>query len=350
MKKEITEQIKDYAKKKTKSTEEKKILFSSGCDLLDLIHGGHPIGKVINIVGDKSSGKTFLTLEIIAAAIKKYGNKVKWIYDDAEAGFSFDSKELFGFDAFKYTDEISENVEQMSFHLDNQLEKVKKDEFLIYVIDSLDGLSSHAEQKRREEAKKAFDSGKDYDKGSYQMEKQKFLSEFFRVYANKIRNKNCLLIIISQVRDNIGVKFGAKHKRSGGKALDFYSSQIIWLAEAEKIKAKDRTIGITIKARTTKNKTKYPFRSGFIRLYFDFGIDNITTNLLYLYDLITDTGKTRVNTRTKIEWDKVEYKFNDLILYIEENNLEDELSNRVKEKWNKIEEEISIANKRKKRF
>lgn len=344
----LTDQIIESSRKEVEK--EKIEYFSSGCDMLDLITGKHPLGRVINLVGDSSSGKTFLALEILASFVRTYNKKARYIYDDAEGGYTFDSKELFGFDAFRYTEKTSETVEEMSFLLKKKLKKLKEDQKLIYVVDSLDGLSCAAEIARREEAEKLYDKGKDFNIGSYQMEKQKFMSEFFRVYANEMKEKNCNLIIISQVRENIGVMFGKKYKRAGGKALDFYSNQIIWLAEAEKIKKKDRVIGVTVKVNITKNKNSKPFRTGFIRLYFDYGIDNITTNILYLYDLLTDAGKDRINTKTIIEWDEKEYKFNDLISYIEDNNLEEELTKRVKEKWNKIEEDINIRNKRKKRF
>jgi RecA/RadA recombinase len=67
------------------------------------------------------------------------------------------------------------------------------------------------------------------------------------------------LIIISQIRDKIGVMFGEKHSRSGGKALDFYASLIVWLTELKKIqktiKGVKRSIGISVKAKEKKNQT-----------------------------------------------------------------------------------------------
>ncbi len=71
----------------------------TGSDLFDLVGGGGlPWGKIVNIVGDNSTGKTLLASEIIAAAHKKYGEDLVWHYDDAEAGYSFDSKTIWGID------------------------------------------------------------------------------------------------------------------------------------------------------------------------------------------------------------------------------------------------------------
>ena len=81
-----------------------KIYFQTGCRVLDLTVGGNkdilgfPAGKFINIVGDKSAGKTFLSNEIIANAHYKYGNKFKWVYDDCESGYSFDTESMYGFE------------------------------------------------------------------------------------------------------------------------------------------------------------------------------------------------------------------------------------------------------------
>ena len=179
------------------------------------------------------------------------------------------------------------------------------------------------------------------------MNKQKEIGIFFRNMVLKIREKNFTLLLISQVRENIGVMFGAKYKRSGGKAIDFYASQVIWLAECEKLVKKNRTYGIRTKIRCTKNKVSKPFRTCYIDILFDYGIDNIKSNINYLYDLLDDRGKLKSKTK-KIKWNDEEMLPETLIKHIEKNNLEQELEQRVIEKWNKIEDIISSKNRKKK--
>ncbi len=227
------------------------------------------------------------------------------------------------------------------------MKKLKDDEELIYIIDSLDAISSDAEIERSDKLYKAKDNGKTLDTGSYNMSKQKQFGITLRLLAKKIKNKKCTIIIISQVRYNIGVMFGEKYSVSGGKALEFYSSIRLYLAECEKKEKKDRIVGITIKAKTKKNKVGLPFREGFIDILFDYGTDNIMSNICYLYDLRDKRGKLKSKT-VKIEWQEKEYSIRGLIKHIEENNLEKELKSKVIEKWYNIEKEISSSNRKKK--
>lgn len=344
---ELVEEIKQVSKKKI--TENKKVV-STGITLLDLVlGGGWPIGTINNIVGDKSSGKTYLTIETIVHAMKKvFKRKLDWYYDDAEGGFSFDTSAMYGVQIIPDEQVPSTTVEDFAGNLKYQINNLEEGNFLIYALDSLDGLSSEAERKRDVERQKALEAGKEYDKGTYAMEKQKFMSEFFRLRASELKHKPAVLLIISQVRQNINaMMFGEKYVRSGGKALDFYCSTILWLAEVEKKKKKDRVIGITIKARTKKAKIATPFRECFLDLIFDYGIDNVGSNISYLYDLRTPQGKEKEG-KTKLDWDGNEFTKQKLISYIEENNLEDELAERVVQKWNAIEEAISSKTRKNK--
>lgn len=341
----LPEQIKRVSKSKIKHEVEKTL--STGITLLDLVlDGGWPVGKIVNIVGDKSSGKSYLALETIAYAKKMLGGTLKWYYDDAEGGFSFDTERMYGFETILEGQRPSSTVEEFAQNLNSQIASLKKGEFLIYVLDSLDGLSSEAERGRDKERQKAFENGKEYDKGTYAMEKQKFMSEFFRLRAAEIQQLPVILIIISQVRTNIGVMFGEKYTRTGGKALDFYASIILWLAEVEKHKKKDRTVGITIKPKTRKAKIKHPFRECFLELIFDYGIDNISSNINFLYDLKTPQGKDK--GKSKIEWDGKEYSRERLVTHIEEKNLEDDLAKRTIDKWKEIEDSISSSDRKSK--
>lgn len=321
--------------------------FSSGNTVFDLIlGGGFPVGKIVNIVGDNSSGKTLLACEAIAAARKQYGGKLKWRYNDAEAGFSFDSKRLYGFEIVDPDKTPSTTIEDFELDLHRELEALSAGETLVYVLDSLDSLSSLSEVDAAVDRRKALATGKDI-KGSYGMTKQKSLSEFFRLQAAHIKDKRCTLIIISQVRENIGVMYGPKYRRSGGKALDFYAAQIVWLAEAEKKEKRGRAVGITTRAKITKNKVGLPFRSGFLDILFDMGVDDVTTNLNYLCDMRTDTGKLKKAERYTFA--KKEKTLDDMIQWIEEENREAELVEAVRQKWQAIDAAVSSGH-RKPRF
>lgn len=391
--------IEDTIKGKNKIQSTDPIRFPTGCTLLDLIVGGgqegFPGGKIINLVGDKSSGKTFLALETIAASRYKM-KKIKWIYDDCESGFSFNSTELYGFEIMPEALEErihSETVEDLYCNVRSFLESLNKEEKGIYVVDSLDGLTSEDDDDFADKRYSAFQKGKDFKEGSYKMGKAKYLSqEFFPQLAELIEEKNALLIIISQVRENIGSLSFEKYKRAGGKAMDFYCHTVLWLANVRKIKVNDRAIGIVIKAKTTKSKTARPYREGFINVFFNYGVDNTSTNLDFLFDWLTDTGmvstgakgrwngeketnlanlkeflishnkeeyyRTKVHKTLKkselIDWIedqedlKTDYEStfgssmtrNELIEFIEAHHLQKELSIRVIDKWESIETSI----------
>lgn len=337
---EVVEHAEAKVKKKKKAD---KMRVPTGSDLLDLVTGnGFPMGKIVNLVGDNSTGKTFLAIEAIGAAYHKYGNKLVYRYNDAESGFSFNTQDMLGFEIVTTK---SRTMEEFQIDFNKQLENLEDNQFLIYVLDSLDGLSSVDELDHQEQKLKAIEKGND-SKGTFGLNKQKVLSEFFRTTSGKIEEKNCLLIIISQVRENVsGFAYGPKYKRMGGKALDFYASFIIWLSLVEKHAKKGRPTGVTIKAEAKKGKTERPYRSCLLEIVFDYGLDNIKSNLNFLYDLKTDTGKEK--KKQKVEWDCEEMTVRELIAHIEDNDLEEELTERTKAKWEEIERQIASNRKKK---
>lgn len=387
-----------------------KVQFQTGCKLFDMVIGGNkgvygsPSGRFINVVGDRSAGKTFISNEFIAWAYHNLGKNFKWVYDDCESGYSFDTQSLYGFDIMPENPVHSTTVEEAFYHITKFAEKLKGDQFGIYVLDSLDGLTSEEQDKRAEERIKSIEDEKEM-KGTYGMGKAKYLSqEFFPQLCSTIENKNILVIIISQIRDNVDMFSFEKYARAGGKALDFYAHSVIWLATAKKIEKSDTPVGVVVKAKTTKSKTPRPFRECFFSFLYDYGLDGIGTGVDYLFDLRTPKGE--LNTKAKaIKWNgsndldkkqlkefleesellekfenskysdadgtdaenmfnfiqskkdykaKYQEKFgetmtrDELIQYIEENNLEEELDKRVEEKWEAFED--SLKSNRKKKY
>jgi RecA/RadA recombinase len=225
------------------------------------------------------------------------------------------------------------------------------------------------------------------------MGKAKYLSqEFFPQLADLLESSNCLLVIISQVRQNIDPMSFEKYARAGGKAMDFYCHSVLWLANINKIKKMGRAIGITVKAKTTKSKTPRPYREMYFDMKFDYGLDNTATNVDFLFDLRTDKGEVikdaggswegatelnldnlkkfladnnvedlyretvcaKLKKSEVMEWlenhETLKDSYNEtfmnkmkreeLIQYIEEHNLEEELKKRVEDKWEAIEASI----------
>lgn len=289
--------------------------FSMGCKLLDLITGGAkgvygvPAGRVINVVGDKSSGKTFLCNEIIASAYHRYGDKFRWMYDDCESGYSFNTEEMYGINIVTPDSNQSSTVEQAFYNIKKFCDTIDGDEFGVYVLDSLDALTSDEQDSRADARVKAYDSGKEFDKGTYGMGKPKYLSqEFFPQLVRLLESKNILLVIVSQIRDNVDMFSFEKYTRGGGKALDFYCYMIIWLATAKKLMKKEHSVGGTNRLKVTKGKVSRPFRDGFYTYYYDYGIDDTGTCLDYLYDLRTGTGDLSAPLAKNIAWEKDDSK------------------------------------------
>lgn len=305
--------------------------YLTGCKILDMVVGGakgvygFPAGKFINIVGDKSSGKTFLSNEILAWAYHNFDTKkFKWVYDDCESGYSFDTKSMYGFDVIPDDEEDivrSTTVEEAFCNISNFCDSLKKDQCGIYVLDSLDSLTSSEQDERAEERLKAFNNDKTFDKGSYGMGKQKYLSqEFFPQLCSKVQDKNILVIIVSQVRENVDMFSFEKFTRSGGKAMDFYAHTVLWLATCQKIIKKDRSIGVVVKAKVTKSKTPRPFRECFFSFLYDYGLDSIGSSVDYLYDLRTPKGDLTTKAKA-LQWGETDLNFDKLKEFLEDHDL-----------------------------
>jgi hypothetical protein len=112
------------------------------------------------------------------------------------------------------------------------------------------------------------------------------MSEGFRRTAGLLERVNATLLIVSQIRDKINVMFGETKTRSGGKALDFYASQIVWLAETGKIertiRGNKRAIGVKVLAKVKKNKITKPHRQVEFPVYYGYGIDDELSMIAFL--------------------------------------------------------------------
>lgn len=248
-------------------------VFTSGCPLLDcVLGGGWAEGRIANIVGDKSTGKTLLAIEACANFTRKHKDgRVHYI--ECEAAFDEAYARRIGLpqERLKLIEKY-DTVEDLFEYLDRLLSKPRPP--TLCIVDSLDSLSDRAELERN------------IDAGSYGADKPKKLSTLFRRLIRKIRRANMTIIIISQVRDRLGVTFGKTQTRTGGKALDFYASQVVWLANHGRIYSTrsgvKRPIGVKVGVKAEKNKIAAPYRECEFPIRFDYGIDDVTAALDFM--------------------------------------------------------------------
>lgn len=273
---------------------------SSGCMVMDeALGGGYVLGRVANIVGDRSAGKTLKAMEILANFHLTYPDG--WSrYAESEAAFDLAYAAALGMPVDKITFNPGgrriETVEELYEDAVACLDKFKGQPG-VYVVDSLDAISDQAELDR------------DFDEGSYGGTKPKQIGKFFRMLVDRFEEQQVLLVVISQLRDKIGVTFGETKTRSGGKALDFYASHIVWLAEIGKKKQTiggvERVIGVDIRAKVKKNKVGLPFREADYPILFGYGIDDLTAGVEWLIDnkreaLLADLGLSKAGYKVRV--------------------------------------------------
>jgi recombination protein RecA len=257
---------------------EKIPFISSGCTTLDLaLGGGWAEGRVANIIGDKATGKTLQAIEAAANFAMKYSKvKAKVRYRESEAAFDIPYARALGMPIERIdfgADKPMETVEDFFEDLAKIVDGAKTPELVI--LDSLDALSDRAELARS------------MDEGTYGAAKAKKLSELFRRLVGKMERKLITLMVISQVRDNINARaFGRQWTRSGGKALDFYASQILVLANTGKLTqtvlGQKRAIGVKVIGRVDKNKVGLPFRDASYQIRFGYGVDDAQSMVDFL--------------------------------------------------------------------
>lgn len=300
--------------------------FSWGCTLIDLVVGGAkgvlgtPAGVIVNLIGDRSAGKSFVKNEMIAASFHEHGpKKFKWFSDDTETGDTFDTTGLYGFNIRPkerklgtLSVEDTETVEELDAKVTLFENGVRGDQCGIYAVDSLDGLTDNVKVKMSEARANQLKAGADVkDKGDYGMNIPKFLSQhFFKGHHKSLKKSNVTLVIVSQIRDNPdALQFQQKWEVAGGKALEFYCHTRVFITMVSRIMKGDRQVGSVLELKTIKSKTPRPYRKCRFTVYFDYGIDEIGSSLDFLFDLRDpESGALVASKVSNIAWDGKEPK------------------------------------------
>ncbi|MFH1098636.1 MAG: recombinase RecA [Candidatus Uhrbacteria bacterium] len=236
----------------------------SGCLSLDLCLGigGFPRGRVIEIFGPESSGKTTLALHAIAEAQTRGGIAA---FIDAEHALDPDYAAKLGVKVDELLISQPDNGEQA---LDIVETLVRSAGIDIIVVDSVAALVPKAEIEG--------------DMGDQHMGLHaRLMSQALRKLAGIIAKTKTCLIFINQTRMKIGIVFGNPETTTGGMALKFYSSVRIEVRRAAQIKQAERTIGNRVKAKIVKNKVAPPFRACEFDIMYNEGI-SITGDLIDL--------------------------------------------------------------------
>lgn len=313
------------------------------------IEGAFALGKIVNLIGDSSAGKTIFGFTVFAeCSLLPRFDDYRFIYDDVETANEFDLSYLFGTAVEQRIEQDVRSSTIESFN-DNVARALEGNKPFIYILDSFDALTSEAATEKDAENRKAREKG-NQTKGSYGDGKAKKASEFFAQRTQDLHDKDSVLIIISQTRDNIG--FGAMFTpktRSGGKALKFYSFHEIWLATQKKEKAGKRTVVTNIQAKITKNKLTGSHGEAYFPILFDYGVDNISSCINFLVDEGGWTGtKSALDTKGFVPMKDTNKKRSkkEVIEYIEDNNLENGLFQLCQKTYDSVMEKLTPKRKR----
>ena len=245
-----------------------KEFISTGSSILDLAisnrpNGGIAVGRITEINGLESSGKSLIGTHILAETQKKGGLAV---YIDTETSVSREWLETIGIDVQNLLYLHVETVEDIFECIENIVTKIResdRDRLVTILVDSLAAASTKVEMEA------------DFDKDGWATAKAIVISKAMRKITQMVGRERVALVFTNQLRQKLGVMFGDPWTTSGGKALPFHSSTRIRLKNMGQIKdTKKNTLGMKARAQIIKNRLGPPLRHADFNLYFDSGIDD----------------------------------------------------------------------------
>jgi len=258
---------------------------STGSKQLDYIisnreNGGLPEGRIIEIFGPPSIGKSHIAIQI-AKSTQEMGGVA--VYIDTENATSVENLKLLGVNIskrFVYVDtHCTEEVLKIAEATIMKAKAMNKDIPVTIIWDSVAASSPKAELLG------------EYDKDTIGLQ-ARCISKGMRKITGVIANQNVLFVILNQIRTKIGVLYGDPTTTPGGKAIPFHSSVRIKLGAGQRIENKDKeVIGIHVSAKTIKNKVAAPFRTVNFEIHFGKGIKEHEQ----VFDLLRKNGAELVD-------------------------------------------------------
>lgn len=268
-------------------------VFPTGSIGLDIALGvgGLPRGRIIEIYGPESSGKTTLTLHVIAECQKKGGTCA---FIDAEHALDPYYAKRLGVNVDNLVVSQPDNGEQALEIVDALVRSAAVD---LVIVDSVAALTPKAEIEG--------------DMGDSHMGLQaRLMSQALRKLTASVSRTNCTVIFINQIRMKIGVLFGNPETTTGGNALKFYSSVRLDIRRVSAIKIKEDVIGNLTRIKIVKNKVSPPFRTAEFEIIYNQGISQIGEIIDFgvKFNLIEKSGSWYAYQGTKIGQGKANVK------------------------------------------
>ena len=287
-------------------------VISSGSLAIDNILGvgGFPRGRIIEIYGPESSGKTTLALQAIAEC-QKNGGKCAFI--DAEHAIDPKYAKALGVEVDELVLSQPDSGEQ-ALSITEML--IKSGAIDLIVIDSVAALVPEAELNG--------EIG-DSNIGLH----ARLMSKAMRKLAGSMSSHNCTAIFINQLREKVGVMFGNPEVTTGGRALKFYSSIRVEVRKSEAIKNGTEVIGNKTNVKVAKNKVAPPFKSCQVEIYYGEGISHISE----IINLGVELGiLEKAGSWFSYNGEKIGQGFDSVRAYIKENpKVDKEITDKIKQ-------------------